>query len=233
MATPMDMRMKASPMAAATGFTTATNMIGNLVDKPKTIFATFADQFKAGIPELGVHVGIILIFTFLGLINKYATPDGDKNLSIIDSLYKSTVTSSTVGYGDIYPKTGFGRLLDYAQMALVMLIGSAIGFGDKVDKFGQTVKGVTFDMKGAVIKLVANVVLNIVFGLIYALVNATGDGHFSTPYDEGKGSFLDMLWFGQVAGFTVGYGDFYPLGTFAKIINVIHIIAMIYINVVF
>ncbi|RPI50476.1 MAG: two pore domain potassium channel family protein, partial [Deltaproteobacteria bacterium] len=41
-----------------------------------------------------------------------------ENLSLLDAIYFSIVTMATVGYGDIHPHSGVGKIL-----ALVLIIG--------------------------------------------------------------------------------------------------------------
>ncbi len=67
---------------------------------------------------LGVLGFLIFLSSFLMF---YAEHDAqpDKFKSILDTFWWSIVTFTTVGYGDVYPVTSFGRLLS----AIIVLIG--------------------------------------------------------------------------------------------------------------
>lgn len=45
-----------------------------------------------------------------------------KEISLIESMYFSTVTITTLGYGDISPKNDFGRLITATESVLVIIL---------------------------------------------------------------------------------------------------------------
>ena len=49
-----------------------------------------------------------------------------KNISNTDILYFSTITHSTVGYGDIAPITNYGKLLCTLHIIIVFLINTGL-----------------------------------------------------------------------------------------------------------
>ena len=76
-------------------------------------------------PELLVFLflaGIIVIISAMGLYYAEHDAQPDVYTSIPDSIWWAIVTLTTVGYGDVYPTTGIGRLI----ASIVMLTG--IGF---------------------------------------------------------------------------------------------------------
>jgi hypothetical protein len=68
-----------------------------------------SDRFR-----LQLYLVIFILLLFCGMIG-FAFFE---NLSLVDAAYFSIVTMATVGYGDIHPQTGIGKIL-----ALVLIIG--------------------------------------------------------------------------------------------------------------
>jgi voltage-gated potassium channel len=76
-----------------------------MADAPRILFPQRAPDARRSLLErLGLATGIIAFIaalTWLGR-NGYSDADGTP-ISVLDSLYYSTVTATTTGYGDIAP----------------------------------------------------------------------------------------------------------------------------------
>ena len=69
----------------------------------------------------------LIVFARIYLTVSTATPGAfSANLNHNDSLYFTTTVFSTVGFGDITPKTGFARLLVSTQMLLDLVVFGAV-----------------------------------------------------------------------------------------------------------
>ncbi|MGR6859804.1 potassium channel family protein [Aliivibrio salmonicida] len=81
------------------------------------------------ISYLSTVYGFAIIYTFMSNIDilSFST---ENQLTLIDSLYFSLVTSSTVGYGDILPKSGMAKSVVMLQilvsMAYVIMLFSSV-----------------------------------------------------------------------------------------------------------
>ena len=77
---------------------------------------------RADLTLTGVAVGIVLIIASSALyfVERQAQPDSFE--SIPEAMWWAMITLTTVGYGDVYPVTGLGRLLG----AIVALVGVCV-----------------------------------------------------------------------------------------------------------
>ena len=78
------------------------------------------------------HIYIIIIYSIIYFLCFTFTKDGfhinrteedlkNKNFNnIINSMYFSTITQSTMGYGDIYPRMWWSKLLVVSQTLLII-----------------------------------------------------------------------------------------------------------------
>lgn len=84
----------------------------------------------------GILFGIMVTITIFVIINTYLIDNGhikttdtydsnDVNGTLVESVYFTTTTLSTIGYGDISPKTQFGKL----AIALEHLFIICVAFG--------------------------------------------------------------------------------------------------------
>jgi voltage-gated potassium channel Kch len=69
--------------------------------------------------RLGLFVLVLLLITVLGALGFSAV----EGILLSDALYFSVVTITTVGYGDIYPTTGLGKLV-----AVIIILGGVSTF---------------------------------------------------------------------------------------------------------
>ena len=71
------------------------------------------------------HFSIILLFAVIYRhISNNSTSFSDSNkMTFFDSIYYSTITHTTVGFGDIYPKTNLARFVCMIHVLLVFFIG--------------------------------------------------------------------------------------------------------------
>ncbi len=79
---------------------------------------------KERLPELGISLFIIMVITLItAILIHYAENEAqpDKFPNVIASLWWSIITLTTVGYGDIYPITHFGKLI--ASTTSILSIG--------------------------------------------------------------------------------------------------------------
>jgi len=66
------------------------------------------------------------LFAYGGSGTHFNFANSTDNLNLINSLYFSTITSATVGYGDIYPKSEFSRLIVTSQIIISLVYVSAL-----------------------------------------------------------------------------------------------------------
>jgi hypothetical protein len=78
-----------------------------------------------------VYVNLLLIFIFSFIYWYYGTPDNltfntqfadtDNNIAYLSALYFACTTHSTVGFGDITPKSRFMQMLVIIQLIILIL----------------------------------------------------------------------------------------------------------------
>ena len=64
------------------------------------------------------------------------------NIGYLDALYYMIITSGTIGYGDIYPRTLLAR-----SVVVVIILSVFFVFGDNIAKIGQLMKQANFEDK--------------------------------------------------------------------------------------
>ena len=93
--------------------------LGRLV-KISVLFARFKDDSKLFFKTN--HFGYVLITTIILILLGAFAMSYLENMDIGDSIWWSFVTTTSVGYGDIYPATNLGRII----AVLLMIVG--LGF---------------------------------------------------------------------------------------------------------
>lgn len=88
----------------------------------------FGYEYEYKKPILKVVLILIVSFTFIYYIFR---SHFDTIENPIDALYFSAVVSSTVGFGDIKPKTKFGRFIVFCNICCTMAVIYALVFKDK------------------------------------------------------------------------------------------------------
>jgi len=82
------------------------------------------DSYKKGMLWSGLYLVIMIIF---GTITFMVLEKGQE-LGFLDAMYMSVVTMSSVGLGDIHPKSDAGRLIAIPFILIsVMVVGNAMG----------------------------------------------------------------------------------------------------------
>lgn len=93
------------------------------------------DPLVAIIQRVLLAIGLLLVVTMITYIGRDGYVDangGDTPLTFIDSLYYSTVTITTTGYGDIVPDTQASRLITTVVVTplrvifLILLVGTTL-----------------------------------------------------------------------------------------------------------
>lgn len=103
-------------------------MVSFLLTLKRMLFAA-----KTGLKEQEFRV--LLTLTAVTLLSGtifYSTVEG---LRVIDALYFSVVTLTTVGYGDFTPQTDFGKIFTIIYMFAG--IGIIVGFVTKLFEYSQ------------------------------------------------------------------------------------------------
>ena len=80
-------------------------------------------QTKNTLRELAFVVGLLVFFIFCGVVFYFYVED----LRLVDAIYFTVMTLTTVGYGDFVPKTDIGKLFTsfYALLGIGTFLGIA------------------------------------------------------------------------------------------------------------
>jgi len=75
-----------------------------------------------------IHLLVLMMFVMIyrffpgGFENNFTVANPDKKASLVDCLYFGVTTHSTVGFGDILPKTTGAKLCTIAHIVVVFFI---------------------------------------------------------------------------------------------------------------
>jgi hypothetical protein len=98
----------------------------------------FTEQFPK------ILFGIVITLIILVIINIYLIDNGhihtsnsynpdDENATLVESLYFSITTLSTVGYGDILPKSQFGKIIvTLEHLFILSILFGGISYGSNI-----------------------------------------------------------------------------------------------------
>lgn len=141
----------------------------------------------------------ILIITNMFLNNKDV---GKEKVSIIDKIYYSFISFTTVGFGDFFPVTMKGRIISILQNIIIVFFPLCIAY-----------KNSTFQLiyKDNITKIYGNILI-----LLIAFILHNG------LYKKDSLNILGKLYHTFVVHTTIGYGDISPSTVLGKIVNVIH-----------
>lgn len=126
----------------------------------------------------------------------------DKNISILDKIYYTFISFTTVGFGDFYPVTIKAKVLSIIQNILIIFI--PLIFCYKNYSFSLYHKNNLFLIYGHII------ILFIAFLFHMKL------------YKKHNIDFISKLYHTFIVHTTIGYGDISPSTTYGKLVNVIH-----------
>ena len=78
-----------------------------------------------------VYIGLAFVgyLCFCTVVYWYSMADGENDIDIVDSLYLTLITFTTIGYGDIVPHTTFTKLFTcFVVFTNLMLVGQMLDY---------------------------------------------------------------------------------------------------------
>ncbi|CAE7759366.1 TPK4 [Symbiodinium sp. CCMP2456] len=171
---------------------------------------------RLGLSQLAVH--LLALSFFVGVLAAGYSNYEDK--SLLDGIYFSASTLSTVGYGAIAPSPGTSRLL----MCPILFVG-VVSVGNIASYLAEAAKA---RLEAKVHITCYDKPTRAVISILVILVSASLGG-LVFKYAGGEDwSFNEALYFSVVTMTTVGFGDFAPISTnFQKILAVLFIMLSI------
>lgn len=142
---------------------------------------------------------LILIITNMLLNNKDV---GKEKMSIIDKIYYSFISFTTVGFGDFFPVTMKGRIISILQNMIIIFLPLCVAYNNS-----------TFQLiyKDNITKIYGNILI-----LLIAFILHNG------LYKKDNLNILGKLYHTFVVHTTIGYGDISPSTLLGKLVNIIH-----------
>ncbi|AAQ16130.1 potassium channel protein [Paramecium bursaria Chlorella virus AL2A] len=88
------------------------------------VFSKFLTRTEPFMIHLLILAMFVMIYKFFpgGFENNFSVANPDKKASWIDCLYFGVTTHSTVGFGDILPKTTGAKLCTIAHICVVFFV---------------------------------------------------------------------------------------------------------------
>jgi len=150
--------------------------------------------------KISIIILLLLIISNVFLLNEKDFGKEEK-ISLLDKIYYSFVSFTTVGFGDFYPVTKKGKMLNIIQNCFIIFLP-------------------LFMVKNKM-KIISNVVI---ICLAYFL-------HGLYMFKENKHSdIITKLYQTLVVHTTIGYGDISPTTAIGKIVNIIHPLSVYILN---
>ena len=149
----------------------------------------------------------IIILSLLIISNLFFLNEKDfgkeNKMSILDKIYYSFISFTTVGFGDFYPVTKKGRIISIIQNSVMVFLPLFL----------------MKDMK----KIISNlVILCIAFGL----------HSFYILKESNEFNIIKKLYHTFIVHTTIGYGDISPSSSIGKFINIIHPLSVYILNTI-
>jgi len=141
-----------------------------------------------------------LIITNVLLINNKDV--GKEKMSIVDKIYYSFISFTTVGFGDFFPVSSKARMVSIIQNVAIIFIPLCVAYNNSSFQLVHQ-ENMTKIMGNGVILLVAFML-------------------HSGLYKENNIDILAKLYHTFVVHTTIGYGDISPSSVFGKVVNVLH-----------
>ncbi|CAE6909640.1 TPKA [Symbiodinium natans] len=171
---------------------------------------------RLGLSQLAVH--LLALSLFIGVLA--AGYSNYEERSLLDGIYFSASTLSTVGYGAIAPSPGTSRLL----MCPILFVG-VVSVGNIASYLAEAAKKrLEAKMHYTCYDKPTRAVIS-----IFVILGSAALGGLVFKYAGGEDwSFNEALYFSVVTMTTVGFGDFAPISTnFQKILAVLFIMVSI------
>mmetsp|Transcript_110767 Transcript_110767/g.192017 ORF Transcript_110767/g.192017 Transcript_110767/m.192017 type:complete len:984 (-) Transcript_110767:192-3143(-) len=141
--------------------------------------------------------------------------------SYLDAIYFCTVTVTTVGYGDLVPKSRFGRVFATLQIILALVVIFDIIGKLVVSTVKQVRKYSALDAAYDRAKLTWQPIIR-ALGMSFFVMAIGFLGAVVCSYNEGW-TYGESFWWAVTTMSTVGYGDYAPQTDYAKGFCIVYI----------